>query len=400
MKLFTSIFLLASASAWAQSTADRVVGALSDRALAEHVATLKTDDRIAMYSAIVNSKPGDPAHYQVLLASAYVQKSRETTDFSYLDKAVSVLNQVLSSDSTNYESLRLLTETQLERHLFSTAVDSSRRLIQISPADPWNWGTLGDAYVEMGEYEKGAEAYQKMVSLRPDLASYNRAAHFRFLYGDVPAAIAIMKKAIDAGSSSPENVAWCMVDLGNIYFKSGQLALAQQSFTDALRTFKNYHPAYAGLGRVLAETGDVPGAIQNYRRAQEITPLPDYAAALFDLYKKTGQDDLAAQQMDLLDVIDKVSIAGGEKANRNLALAFADHDVKLARALQLAQGELEFRRDVYTYDALAWALYKNHRVGEAREYMEKALALKTPEPAFRLHAEIITRATAEERSSQ
>ena len=396
MKLFTSIFLLASALAWAQSTADRVVGALSDRALAEHVATLKTDDRIAMYSAIVNSKPGDPAHYQVLLASAYVQKSRETTDFSYLDKAVSVLNQVLSSDSTNYESLRLLTETQLERHLFSTAVDSSRRLIQISPADPWNWGTLGDAYVEMGEYEKGAEAYQKMVSLRPDLASYNRAAHFRFLYGDVPAAIAIMKKAIEAGSSAPENIAWCMVDLGNIYFKTGQLAPAQQSFTDALRTFKNYHPAYAGLGRVLAETGNLTGAIANYRRAQEITPLPDYAAALFDLYKKTGQDDLAAQQMDLLEVIDKVSMASGEKANRNLVLAFADHDVKLDRALQLAQGELEFRRDVYSYDALAWALYKNHRIAEAREYMEKALLLKTPEPGFRLHAEIIMHAAAEE----
>lgn len=400
MKLFTSIFLLGCASTWAQSTADRVVGALSDRALAEHVATLKTDDRIAMYSAIVKSKPSDPAHYQVLLASAYVQKSRETTDFSYLDKAVSVLNSVLSSDNANYEALRLLTETQLERHLFATAVDSSRRLIQISPADPWNWGTLGDAYVEMGEYEKGAEAYQKMVSLRPDLASYNRAAHFRFLYGDVPAAIAIMKKAIEAGSSSPENVAWCMVDLGNIYFKSGQLALAQQSFTDALRTFKNYHPAYAGLGRVLAETGDIEGAIRNYRRAQEITPLPDYAAALFDLYQKTGQDDLAAQQMDLLDVIDKVSIAAGEKANRNLALAFADHDVKLSRALQLAQGELEFRRDVYTYDALAWALYKNHRVAEAQQFMEKAQLLKTPEPAFRLHAEIIMHAAAEERSSQ
>jgi tetratricopeptide (TPR) repeat protein len=396
MKLFAYILLLGCAPTWAQSTADRIAGALTDRALAEQVAMLKTDDRIAMYSAIVNSKPSDPAHYEVLLASAYIQKSRETTDFSYLDHAVSILNGVVSADSSNYEALRLLTETQLERHLFSTAAESSRRLIQISPADPWNWGTLGDAYIEMGEYEKGAEAYQKMASLRPDLASYNRAAHYHFLNNDVPGAIAIMKKAIEAGSSSPENVAWCMVDLGNIYFKSGQLALAQQSFTDALRTFKNYHPAYAGLGRALAETGDVKGAIENYRRAQEITPLPDYASALYDLYKKIGRDDLAVKQMELLDVIDKVSIASGEKANRNLVLAFADHDVKLARALQLAQGELEFRRDVYSYDALAWALYKNNRIAEARQYMEKALLLKTPEPGFRRHSEIIMHAATQQ----
>src|SRR5579864_2754408 len=196
MKLLACVFLLSCSSGWAQSNADRVVGAMADRALAEQVATLKTDDRIAMYAAIVKAKPSDPAHYEVLLASAYVQKSRETTDFSYMDRAVSILNDVLSSDSANYEALRLLTETQLERHLFATAVESSRRLIEISPADPWNWGTLGDAYIEMGEYDKGAEAYQKMVSLRPDLASYNRAAHYHFLYGDVPGAIAIMRKAI------------------------------------------------------------------------------------------------------------------------------------------------------------------------------------------------------------
>src|SRR5579871_6148782 len=327
MKLPTCFLLLGCISAWAQSTADRVVGALSDRALAEQVAMLKTDDRIAMYSAIANTKPSDTAHYQVLLAAAYVQKTRETTDYSYLDHAVSILGSVLSSDSSNYEALRLLTVTQLERHLFATAVDSSNQLIKINQADPWNWGTLGDAYTEIGDYEKAGEAYQKMVALRPDLASYNRAAHFHFLYNDVPGAIAIMKKAIEAGSSSPENVAWCMVDLGNIYFKSGQLVLAGQSFTDALRTFPQYHPAYAGLGRVLADKGDIAGAIASYRRAQEITPLPDYAAALLDLYKKSGQDSLAGRQMDLLELIDKVSIANGEKANRNLVLAFADHDV-------------------------------------------------------------------------
>ncbi len=137
----------------------------------------------------------------MLLAGAYIQKTRETTDYSYLDRAIAILNGVFPADSANYEALRLLTETQLERHMFAKAAESSRRLIRIGPADPWNWGTLGDAYIEIGDYEKAAEAYQKMVSLRPDLASYNRAAHFRFLYGDVPGAIEIMKKAIEAGSA-------------------------------------------------------------------------------------------------------------------------------------------------------------------------------------------------------
>jgi tetratricopeptide (TPR) repeat protein len=387
--------LLLCGTAFAQSsTADRVLGALSDRALAEKVVGMSTDDRIGMYSLMVKTKPDD-LHYQVLLAGAYIQKTRETTDYSYMERAVSILDGVISTDNTRYEARRLLIETQLERHMFAKAAESSRRLIQVDGADPWNWGTLGDALTEIGDYNEAAKAYQKMVTLRPDLASYNRAAHFRFLFNDVPGAIEIMKKAIESGSSSAENVAWCMVDLGKIYFKTGQTKEAAEWFTTAQRTFRGYHPAYAGLARAQAEAGDLKGAIENYRRAQEITPLPDYAAALFDLYKKTGQDALAKKQIDLLDAIDRVSRATGETANRNLVFAFADHDIKLDRALQLARGELEFRRDIYTYDALAWALYKNRQFAEAQQYMEKALALKTPEPLFQWHAAAIAQALAQ-----
>jgi tetratricopeptide (TPR) repeat protein len=358
---------------------------------------MKTDERIAMYDLLVKTKP-DTSHYQVLLAGAYVQKARETTDYSYLARASAVLDNVLGTNGSDYDAQRLRTETLLERHLFAQAAEASRRLIAIDPADPWNWGTLGDALVEIGDYDAAADAYQKMVRLRPDLASYNRAAHYRFLVGDTPGAVDIMKKAIEAGSSSAENVAWCMVELGNIYFKTGQPQLARDTFSEALRTFPSHHPAYAGLGRVLAQTGDTAGAISNYLRAQEITPLPDYAAALYDLYTKSGEKAKAAKQMELLDVIDQLARANGERANRNLVFAFADHGIKLERALELAQGELEFRRDIYTYDALAWALYQNRRYAEALQYMEKALKLHTPEPSFRMHAVAIK--TALERASQ
>ncbi len=390
MKAILSTLLLA-ASAFCQSNADRILAALSERSLAEKVSGLSTDDRISMYGVMVKTKPDD-LHYQVLLASAYIQKTRETTDYSYLERAASILDSVVSADNTHYEARRLLIETQLERHQFAKAAESSRRLIKMDGADPWNWGTLGDALTEMGEYVEAADAYQRMVTLRPDLASYNRAAHFHFLYNDVPGAIAIMKKAIEAGSSSPENVAWCMVDLGNIYFKTGQYEQAAQQFTAALHTFRGYHPALAGLAKTQAAAGDLKAAIENYQRAQQITPLPDYAAALYDLYQKNGQPDLAKKQMDLLDAIDRVSRATAETANRNLVFAFADHDIKLDRALELARGELDYRRDIYSYDALAWALYKNHQYNEAQQYMEKAMALKTPEPLFRTHAEAISQA--------
>src|SRR5271163_2852159 len=200
------VFVFASAgSAFGQTggVTDPTASAIAERIFTEQAARLKTDDRIAMYGTMIQSKP-ENLHYQNLLAGAYIQKMRETTDFSYLDRAAQIVGNVISADSQNYEALRLRSEVELERHHFKQVAEYSRQLMTISPNDPWNWGTLGDALVEMGDYDGAAEAYQKMVSLRPDLASYNRAAWFRFLSGDMPGAIDIMGKAINAGSPSSE----------------------------------------------------------------------------------------------------------------------------------------------------------------------------------------------------
>jgi tetratricopeptide (TPR) repeat protein len=121
-------------------------------------------------------------------------------------------------------------------------------------------------------------------------------------------------------------------------------------------------------------------------------PMPEYAAALADLYERTGKKSEARRQLELIDVIDKMARANNERTNRNLALVFADQNRNLARALQLAQAELEVRGDVYTYDALAWALFKNGQFAEAAHAARKALQFRTPEPAFYYHAGMIASA--------
>jgi tetratricopeptide (TPR) repeat protein len=367
---------------------DRVNQAFQNHILTQGTATLKTDDRISMYGTLVKTVPDD-LHYQNLLAGTYIQKVRESMDYSYLDRASQVLANVLAQDSKNYEAARLRTEIALERHEFKLAAEYSRALTEWSANDPWNWGTLGDAYIEMGDYDHAADAYQKMVNLHPDLASYNRAAYFRFINNDVDNAVKIMTLAISSGSAMAENTAWCEVELGKMYLKTGKLADAEQSFRSALRYFPSYHTALAGLAQARAAQNDWKGAIENMRLAQRSTPFPDYAAALFDYYTAAGQPAEAQKQKEMIEIIDRLGQAGNEKANRNLAMIYADHDWNVARALELAQNELEVRGDIYTYDALAWALYKNKRYQEAGEAMQKAMRFQTPEPMFFYHAGLI-----------
>jgi hypothetical protein len=57
-----------------------------------------------------------------------------------------------------------------------------------------------------------------------------------------------------------------------------------------------------------------------------------------------------------------------------------------ADAVALAERELGVRRDIFTHDALAWALASAGRLDEARPHMQLALAEGTRDARLFLHA--------------
>ncbi|HUS07581.1 MAG TPA: tetratricopeptide repeat protein [Bryobacteraceae bacterium] len=383
MKLFAgfSVLVLAvAAAAGSESPAQT-------RRVSAGLAGKTTDERIAYYSKAVTQTRD--THLTVLLAMEYLQKMRETGDGRYLKLAQENVEGAIKADGDNLEAQRFRNEIGLQLHDFRRVAQSAESLVARNPSDTGSWGNLGDARMELGRYQKAAEAYHKMLSLRPNLASYNRAAYFHFVTGNAPTAIALMQDAIRAGSRTPEQLAWCWAELGDMYFKTGSLEQARFSYLSALKLQPSLHRAHAGMGRWYAGQGKLEGAIESFQRAQAIVPLPEYIAALEDLYTETGQPKKAKDQLQLLEA---ASMLAADKANRVLAVIHADHDRKLPAALQLVQDEYENRDDVYTHDALAWVLCKLQRYGEAELAAQKALQFGTPEPAFYFHAGMIAAA--------
>jgi tetratricopeptide (TPR) repeat protein len=349
---------------------------------------MPTDQRIAVCQQQLAADPTDPVGLTGL-AAAYLQKMRETTDFSYVERAEKLVKQTLARNPDDPEAIVLANEIEMNRHHFAKVAESTARLVKTRPADARLWAMMGDAAMEIGDYDRAASAYEQMLKLRPGLSSYNRVAWYRFVTGDAKGAISAMRQAVHVAGAAPENLAWCLVDLGNLYFKTGRPDEAAANYNAALRMFPNYHPGFAGLGRVAAARHQAAEAIAAYTRAQSIVPLPEYAGALRELYLEQGRAAEARKQEALLDVVDRLARANFENTDRNLALVLADEGRRLERALELARNELAFRRDVYTYDALAWVLFRCGRKAEARDAMTKALAQHTPEPSFRSHAELI-----------
>ena len=80
-----------------------------------------------------------------------------------------------------------------------------------------------------------------------------------------------------------------------------------------------------------------------------------------------------------------------DNANRELIFYYADYGKKPAESLRIARLELARRRDLYTLDAHAWALYKNGRNEEARKQMEAVLAIGAQDPKILARAELLKR---------
>ena len=101
-------------------------------------------------------------------------------------------------------------------HDFRGALAVAERARAVEPEDWWNYGTLADAHVELGDYAHALKAAQRMVDLRPGLPSYARAAFLRALFGDRAGAIELLRLAVAAGSArEPEGRAWALVHLGH-----------------------------------------------------------------------------------------------------------------------------------------------------------------------------------------
>jgi tetratricopeptide (TPR) repeat protein len=129
-----------------------------------------------------------------------------------------------------------------------------------------------------------------------------------------------------------------------------------------------------------------------YEKAVAIVPQPDFLAALGDLYTRKGDTVRARVEYGTVEVIAKLAKINQQVYNRLLALFYADHGLQPDEALRLTQAELAVRKDVYGYDAYAWALYQTGRYAQARDASDKALAQGTADAKILYHSGLIAKA--------
>jgi len=344
-------------------------------------------------------RPSDSEAYAEM-ATAYMEKARETGDGAFYGRAEAACKRALQLKPDSYPALRLLSWVYSGQHRFHDALTAARIALERDFKDPLNYGTLGDALLELGEYHEGAAAIQKMVDLRPDVASYARAAYIRELFGDMEGAVEIMSRAVRAASSRDlERSAWCRVQLGNLLFSSGRLAEAEAQYQAAIQIFPNYHFAFNGLGRVRSAQEQFEEAIRFFQKSVDTVPTYEAVFNLADVYSHLKRTTETSKQFELIETLEKINQANGVRPEAQLAMFYADHGMKLPECLSIVREQARERSDIRTLDALAWVLFKNGKMKEALQASQKALRLGTKDPLMLYHHGMIARELGQHRNA-
>jgi tetratricopeptide (TPR) repeat protein len=344
---------------------------------------------------------GRDADAWLRLADHLMQGARQTGNASFYTRAEAAYQRALALEPDNSHAMTGMAWVCGGRHEFEQSIAWANRALALNPEDDAAHGLIGDAAVEMGDYAAAGRHYQRMLDLRPGLSSYSRAAHLLHLTGDTMRATLLMRKAIEAGSPHAENTAWCRAELALMYWRTGALMPAEQLLIEGLRQAPDNLHLHLAMARVQAGRGRHDAAIEHYRKAQAISPRPDAAAALGDLYTLTGKQEEARREYARVEELHNSQHEhGGAHDHGFLARFYADQGRNLPHALRLAEEEYRRNPSVHAADTLAWCYYKNDRYEEAREAIRKALAHRTPEAAFHFHAGMIYAALKDRRTAQ
>ncbi len=350
-----------------------------------------TDEAIRYFEARVARNPRDYTSHRIL-GEFHEKKAEESGDLASYERAEAALRRSLEIEPFYDRARTTLAAVLCSRHKFAEGLAMAREVLAKDPSNVDVLATLGDALLETGRYAEAEKVFGELRKKSEAPPIIARLATLAELKGDADEALRLMgiAEAKARGSSGEpakgeKAAAWYRARLGDIAFLAGRIDEAESHYQSVAPKTDPFHDATAALGKLRAAQGKLDEAVELYKKAIAIGPDPHMLSALGDLYRKLGRE---AEARPLYD--QAVRIASGKpELRRILVMFYADHDRNLPEALELARLDLSERQDIYGFDALAWALYRNNKPEEAAKVMAGAFELGTRDANLDYHAGMI-----------
>jgi tetratricopeptide (TPR) repeat protein len=380
----------AQAPATAAGSIETAEGRARLLALMQVPGELPVDRSIRDLQAMVQRQP-EKTEAWLALGHAWIVKARDDARPSLYANAGACADLVLAGKPDNRSALELQGLVLMNDHRFEEARAKMREVVTRWPDAPVGWGTLSDALLELGRYDEATQAAQQMVDLKPNLPSYSRASYLQWLRADLKGAKESVRVAIDAGADGKDHEprAWVIVQAAMMFWNEGDEGGALAGFEQGLLQLPDFPPALVGKALVLVGRGDGRSAVPLLEKAYKANPLIATGWLLGDARQLAG-DTAGAQQ-----VWSEIQKRGRLADPRTLSLFLSTKKLDTEEAVRLALQEHKVRDDLYTEDAMAWALYRAGRLDEALAAAVNANKLGTRDARLWFHEGAIRLAKGE-----
>jgi len=151
---------------WAPASAPAVGASLAvDDALP--VPGMKsTDGQLAFWRERIEQAPHDFISL-TYLGQAFLRKARETGDVADYERAESALRKAVDLDPDYEFALAYLAAARFAKHDFQGGLNLATRVYTFDPQALQALATIGDAHLELGNYDEAEAAYQQLVDRAP-----------------------------------------------------------------------------------------------------------------------------------------------------------------------------------------------------------------------------------------
>ena len=343
-----------------------------------------------------------------MLASSNLSKSRETDDGAAAVRAERAARKSLSIRKLgNIGSWNKLISSLLQQHRFA---DALAECVKAEKEGIYSDDTIlqhADCLIEIGQYDEAGTLVSKNPRAFGKASGWAVRARLLDIAGKPQQAVDLLDRAtnqIEANSgASGDTVAWFHTRLGQECLRAGKHGAAQYEFESALRLYPRDYKAMTGLARLASMESQWQQAVEWGLKADAIAQMADTRALVGDAYAMMGDSAnaelmyanvaaLVGRPSGITDGLHEVAPMAGTHAHRldrQYANFCADHLRDSDGAYAAALRDLDVRKDIYAFDALAWVCLARGQKLEALRAIDRALERHSEDPMLLYHAGVI-----------
>lgn len=325
--------------------------------------------------------------YYAKLAAAQSQIFAKTGNIEALIEAEKYLIKV--NEVTNYNTasyLRALARNYISQHRFKEALVLAKKAETNGERLKGSQKMLFDIYMELGNFDE-ARAYLEKIKKDSDFDYLIRLSKWSDHRGDLDAAITYMEQAMLIAESSniPSTKQWVYTNLADYYGHAGKIKASYTHYLKALKLDPNDAYAKKGIAWIIySHEKNANEALSILNTITKTYNAPDYHLLKAEIAEFMGDLNTKKVQLDLYSKAVSDSLYG-DMYNTYSALLYAENKNETAKALKIANIEIENRPTPQSYDLLAWVYYNDGNIKEALQIMEAHVVNKTSEPDVLFH---------------